>query len=263
MLSAWPEATALLSVDIDEDVAGARVFAEAIIKNRLELSIGTHLTAQSLITMAGSGTISGSAHWAWGDTIGYINFAPTVGPIVVTSAALAGHAWSPVTGWINLLPTLSGVTNTCDGQLGGSAWSEHRGFIDFSGVRIDGNGVFHGRATFSGSGAISFDGAAFATTTTWRPDCSDDTSLSFTSPINNATLLTRTPTISGANANFGARVYVTASNGAACNAAAGIGGTWSCTLSPALSPGQLVLSATMVALSGQATGTKTIQIIAP
>lgn len=62
--------------------------------------------------------MSGTARYAWGDTLGYINFSPASRPLVVTSAGLAGFAWSPTSGWINLLPTLGGVTNTCDGQLG-------------------------------------------------------------------------------------------------------------------------------------------------
>lgn len=49
-----PDVASLLAVDIDADIASARVFAEAIVKNKLQLTIGTFLSPQVLVNMSGS-----------------------------------------------------------------------------------------------------------------------------------------------------------------------------------------------------------------
>src|SRR5574339_57484 len=72
------------------------------------------------------GTVNTSSKYAWGDKIGWINFAPVnssgsyVG-ITITDTAITGYAWSKEFGWINFSPSNSGqgVTNTDEGVLGG------------------------------------------------------------------------------------------------------------------------------------------------
>lgn len=60
-----------------------------------------------------------------------LNGGPAVG-VTVTDNALTGFAWGPTVGWINFSPNGTGVTNTCDGELGGFAWGSGIGWINFS-----------------------------------------------------------------------------------------------------------------------------------
>jgi hypothetical protein len=145
----------VLNVSVGTNVAAARLLSEDIIKNRLHLDIGTRLTAAAVVAMNGSGAVDGSSRWAWSPQFGFVNFKPVMDSVSVTEVALAGTVWSPLVGRINLMPTLGGVTNTCAGDLGGMAWGDAIGYIDFDNVRIDDNGFLHGRAT-SGSGDIHF-----------------------------------------------------------------------------------------------------------
>ena len=115
--------------------------------------------------------------YAWGENLGWINFAPTSSGtylgLTITDSAVTGYAWSKDAGWINFGPVGSsqGVTNTPDGSLGGSAWSTALGWIAMSGVSIDSTGTFHGLAGTAGSsaGRVSFDCANCGVTTDWRP----------------------------------------------------------------------------------------------
>lgn len=114
------------------------------------------------------GTITGSSpQWAWGDKLGWINFACDNCEVDITNTEinkkLTGHIWSRQYGWINLSPTGSdGVTNSCvgaDANLSGKAWSKSLGWLDFEGASIDENGNFTG-TTQGGStkaGKINFD----------------------------------------------------------------------------------------------------------
>ena len=79
--------------------------------------------------------------YAWGNKMGWINFNPDGGGVLVEDAALSGQAWSSNYGWLNLAPSNSGVKNDGEGNLNGYAWSESLGWIDFDGVSIN-NGLF-------------------------------------------------------------------------------------------------------------------------
>ncbi|NDE67970.1 tryptophan-rich sensory protein [bacterium] len=124
-----------------------------------------------------SGTISDTSKYAWGENIGWINFAPTQGQIYeglsVTDTAVTGYAWSSNFGWINFNPTNSGqgVTNTTGGVLGGSAWIQNLGWLSMSGVTIDSSGVLRGVAGVASTtvGRVSFDCDHCTVTTDWRP----------------------------------------------------------------------------------------------
>ena len=124
------------------------------------------------------GTIVGQNTYAWGENMGWINFAPTDAHasylgLTVTDTAVAGYAWSKEFGWINFSPTNSGqgVVNTSSGALSGRAWSSALGWINFAGVSINTSGVFTGVAGTEGSdaGRISFDCAHCTVATDWRP----------------------------------------------------------------------------------------------
>lgn len=116
-----------------------------------------------------SGTIDTGLKYAWGENMGWLNFAATGGSITVTDSALTGDVWNDNYGWINLSPTSGGVTNNGEGTLEGSAWSSGLGWIDFSGVSIDSSGRFHGTASGVLSGTVTFDCAKCAVQTDWRP----------------------------------------------------------------------------------------------
>lgn len=109
--------------------------------------------------------------YAWGDTLGWVNFSPTGAGITVTDDAVTGYAWSRDYGWIAFAPGQGGVTNTPEGVLGGHAWSDHLGWIPFTGVRISEDGRLTGIAGEAGSpaGRLSFDCSECRVTTAWRP----------------------------------------------------------------------------------------------
>lgn len=134
-----------------------------------------------------AGTISSSEKYAWGENMGWINFAPDSGGLVITDSSVTGYAWSAVAGWINFNPTDSGqgVSNTPDGHLSGSAWAANLGWLDMSGVTITSSGRFTGTAGVEGSsaGRVSFDCGRCDVETDWRPASARTPSASTTPPI--------------------------------------------------------------------------------
>lgn len=115
------------------------------------------------------GTIGSSTNAAWSNNIGWVNFAPANGGLVITDTAVTGSAWSPNYGWINFTPTNGGVENDGQGDLSGTAWGDNTGWISFSGVSIDTNGIFHGQATGTIVGTLTFDCSQCDVATDWRP----------------------------------------------------------------------------------------------
>lgn len=147
-------------------------------------SIGNALVLASLLvpllTSASTtvGTIDATNEYAWSQNLGWINFGTSQGNVQVTDSQLTGYAWNENTGWINLAPSGTVyVHNDGNGNLSGYAWGEGIGYIDFSGVTIDASGYFHGYATATISGKISFNCANgnscgssdFKVQTDWRP----------------------------------------------------------------------------------------------
>lgn len=124
-----------------------------------------------------NGTVLSTDKYAWGDLIGWINFAPTDGSdyvgLRITDDAVTGFAWSREHGWINFAPGSSGqgVTNTPEGELGGSAWVASLGWISMEGVTINEDGEFVGIAGTAGTDTarISFDCGNCSVVTDWRP----------------------------------------------------------------------------------------------
>jgi len=124
------------------------------------------------------GTIDGTYKYAWGENIGWLNFACEKCNVVVTDSSLSGYVWSSNYGWINLNPNTSGVKNTAEGILSDFAWSSNLGWINFNGVTIDSNGNFIGYATIKSNNSIinfncanmnSCSSADFKVKTDWRP----------------------------------------------------------------------------------------------
>lgn len=140
-----------------------------------------------------------NARYAYGENIGWINFAPSFGPgVTVTDDAVTGYAWAENLGWISLSceDTSScgtvdyGVTNDGAGNLSGHAWGENVGWISFScenagtcgtveyRVTIDpATGEFSGRAWGENIGWISFDysgSVTYGVKTSWRGDSDGD-----------------------------------------------------------------------------------------
>ncbi len=70
--------------------------------------------------------------YAWGESIGWINFNPANGGVLNTSGVLTGYAFGEASGWINFNPTNGGVSIDENGYWDGSAWSENYGWITFS-----------------------------------------------------------------------------------------------------------------------------------
>ena len=119
-------------------------------------------------------TSSSAVHYAWSESAGWIDFAPTNGKVYVADDGLWGYAYGENIGWISLnchndeqnCSHPYGVTNNAEGRLSGFAWGENVGWIDFGatttgsrpyGVSIDSAGDFHGYAYGESIGWISFN----------------------------------------------------------------------------------------------------------
>lgn len=116
------------------------------------------------------GTITPSPQWAFGQNLGWVNFACDNCNVHVTDTGLTGHAWSRQYGWIDLHPDNAGVTNNCLGALGGKAWSRTLGWLDFSGATIGPDGIFTGVGGTPGTkaGEINFSCTNCSVQTDWR-----------------------------------------------------------------------------------------------
>ena len=112
-------------------------------------------------SVAHAANIDPAKKFAWGENVGWFNFAPSQGPgVTVTESAVTGFAWAENIGWINLSPESGGVFNDGQGNLSGYAWGENVGWINFApiggGVRITPAGFFVGFAWGENIGWINF-----------------------------------------------------------------------------------------------------------
>jgi len=110
--------------------------------------------------------------YAWSESAGWINFAPSSGPgVTVSDTAVTGTAWAENLGWVVFSPNVGGVSNDGAGKLAGFAWLENGGWVDFApalgGVRIDAAGKFSGTAWGENVGWINFS-TPTPVMTTWR-----------------------------------------------------------------------------------------------
>jgi len=135
-------------------------------------------SVSAILVSSGTGTISAVSpnYYAYSSNIGWINFNPIGGNVVVSDSGLTGYAWSESAGWIKL----DGVINDGSGNLSGYAWGANVGWINFNegtsyGVKIDALGNFTGWAWGEGTGWISFNCATnlgctnpYEVLTTWR-----------------------------------------------------------------------------------------------
>jgi uncharacterized protein GlcG (DUF336 family) len=125
--------------------------------------------------------IDSTNKYAYGENVGWINFAPTEGSgVTVTNTAVTGMAWGENIGWINLSPGDGGVLNDTNGNLSGYAWAENVGWINFNptggGVKIDpATGVFSGMAWGENIGWINFAPNGFPVKTAWRGETTPPT----------------------------------------------------------------------------------------
>jgi hypothetical protein len=108
-----------------------------------------------------SGTIDENFHYAWGENVGFIDFAN----VTISDSVLSGSIYGENIGWIDL----STVTNTTGGILGGYAWGENIGWMDFSKASIGTDGIFTGGAYGENIGWITFGTTSNKVMTDWRP----------------------------------------------------------------------------------------------
>ena len=76
----------------------------------------------------------------WSEDIGWIRMNPSGGFGGVTnntSGTLGGYAWGDTAGWINFAPARGGVSIDTSGQFIGWAWSENYGWIKFDCSVVD------------------------------------------------------------------------------------------------------------------------------
>jgi len=120
------------------------------------------------------GTILPAHTYAWGENIGWINFAASSSNVTVTDSGLTGFIWSQSYGWINLAPTTTVgafVANDGHGNLSGYAWGQNTGWISFQGAVINNSGKFTGTIGTASTtmGRITFDCTSCDVETDWRP----------------------------------------------------------------------------------------------
>jgi hypothetical protein len=135
------------------------------------LTIGSVSGTFSITTVTGNiDPNNDGSRYAYGENVGWINFAPTRGPgVVVSNTGLTGYAWGENIGWINLSPTGGGVINDGAGNLSGYAWGENIGWINFNGVKINpSTGEFSGYAWGENIGWINFAPNGKPINTSWR-----------------------------------------------------------------------------------------------
>ncbi|MDD5721542.1 MAG: carboxypeptidase-like regulatory domain-containing protein [Candidatus Pacebacteria bacterium] len=134
-------------------------------------------SVSNVFASATNGTIDVTYKYAWGENIGWLNFACDNCNAQITDSGISGYAWSKQYGWINLSPNNGGVKNNGTGILYGYAWGSNIGWIDFTGVTINSNGEFLGYATiksdnsrinFNCINANSCSSADFKVKTDWR-----------------------------------------------------------------------------------------------
>ncbi|MDK2982379.1 MAG: hypothetical protein PWQ55_2726 [Chloroflexota bacterium] len=133
------------------------------------------------VVNAATGYVDPSSKWAWGTNIGWVNFSPTHGGVVVYDDHLEGYVWAENIGWIRLGAYEGGGTHTYTnnaagtygvnndglGNLSGYAWSTNTGWINFrpsyGGVSVDpSTGEFTGYAWGENVGWISLNGGSGA-----------------------------------------------------------------------------------------------------
>ena len=107
--------------------------------------------------------------YAWSSNYGWINFGCTNCNAQISNTGLTGWAWNENVGRILLNPNNGGVTNTVQGVLGGHAFAEGAGWINFSGVSISNSGAFKGQASSDNMGTINFNCDNCNVQSNWEP----------------------------------------------------------------------------------------------
>ena len=115
------------------------------------------------------------SQYAWGESVGWINFEPSFGPgVTVSPTKVTGYAWGESIGWISMhcdnttyCGTVNyGITNNGYGDLSGYAWSESKGWISFSCANTSSCGtVDYGVSIDTATG--EFEGFAFGESIGW------------------------------------------------------------------------------------------------
>jgi hypothetical protein len=127
----------------------------------VSIIIFSSLFGSQVLASITNGIIDTTYHYAWGENIGFVDFAN----ITISDSALSGSIYGENIGWIDL----STITNTNTGTLSGYAWGENVGWIDFSKVTIGTDGVFTGGAYGENIGWITFGTTTNKVLTDWRP----------------------------------------------------------------------------------------------
>lgn len=147
------------------------------------LLFGIFFYSTSAFASSSVGRIDSVNHYAWGENVGWIDFASTT--VDYASTTLSGWAYGENIGFISLNCK---NTSSCgdnpyavtddnfQGVLGGYAWGENVGWIDFSHVAFDTNtGEFSGYAYGENIGNIIFGTDNDKVVTDWVPPLATST----------------------------------------------------------------------------------------
>ena len=154
---------------------------------------GLFILPQLLLASTTQGIVTSGSQYAWGENIGWVNFAPSLSGqytgLTITDSSITGYAWSSALGWINFSPTNSGqgVLNDGEGNLSGSAWISGLGWLPMNGVIINANGKFTGTTGVASTtvGRLSFDCNHCEVLTDWRKASQRQTN-STSTPVTNS-----------------------------------------------------------------------------
>jgi hypothetical protein len=159
--------------------------------------LGGLATGALLCAHAHAQDISAVNKFAWGENVGFLNFADASEPVLVHTDHLEGYVWGENIGWIHLGDGDAPYLNTDDtnyginrdpatGELSGFAWAENAGWINFQGGALaDGNfarvadGRFSGFAWGENIGWINLDSPDVFVGLFCLPDYNHDSRLDF------------------------------------------------------------------------------------
>ena len=111
---------------------------------------GAQAARGSAQVQVATGNIDTTDKWAWGTSVGWINFNPIDVGVTVYSDHLEGYVWAENVGWIrlgshegggphaygNTAPDNYGVNRDGDGDLSGYAWATNVGWVNFNPTHV-------------------------------------------------------------------------------------------------------------------------------
>jgi hypothetical protein len=162
---------------MDHIFKNIKVVSTVLVVVFVSLLFGTLFYSSNASASSSVGRIDPANHYAWGENVGWIDFASTT--VDYASTTLSGWAYGENIGFISLNckntsscgdNSYAVTDDNFQGVLGGYAWGENVGWIDFSHVTFDiTTGEFSGYAYGENIGNILFGTSTNNVVTDWVP----------------------------------------------------------------------------------------------